>query len=72
MSGSSIQALQRKLWEKHVQTNAKIDIPGAERSAVTDFRAQQFPSRRFRLAKGRVWRQHQPREAKHPMDVGLD
>ena len=48
----------------------EIDIPGAERIAVTDFGAQQSPSRRFRLADGRVWRQHQPREASHPVDVG--
>jgi hypothetical protein len=26
--------------------------------------------RGFRLADGRVWRQYQPREANHPVDIG--
>jgi hypothetical protein len=47
----------------------EIDIPGAERTAVTDFGAHQSPSRRFRLADGRVWRQYQPSAASHPVDV---
>ena len=40
MSGSFIQALQRKPWEKHVQANAKSTFP-AERTAVTDLGARQ-------------------------------
>src|SRR5215469_4589156 len=65
MSGSFIPALERKPWERHVQTNAKSTFL-AQNALPSPTLAPAVPMTTVRFANGSVWRQYQPQRGQSP------